>query len=556
MKMNIIKYLMLIASVATLNSCSDDLEEVIYSQLVTSNAFVSESDASAAIDGIYSPLITVTHRAIFYLNDMTTDACYREQMDCELLNEASMSSNADVTTSWSGYYSMVARANTAIDYIPLIADEEFDDDEDAEAGALEKAAYLAQAYFLRAFAYYQLTDLFYTVPLVTDSQIEVTSVVSQSSITEIEDQIKSDLDIAKLSLPLSYAATTDAGRATYGAALGLLARVHMRAAGRLRQSGGDASSEWTSALKYVNEIMELEGSTYSLQAKVWDIFDPTTDAALYNNEIIFAVRASGDIASGASDVGMNFTPWTYDMGWDLFSIPLETVWKFDQDDERFSVLMVTDFRNVYDANAAQPRYYKIPETIEDVNTVYEVTDEKITYELDAGYTQKYKYLNPGTYNYRTNNNVCILRYADIILCKAEILNELYGPTQEAVDLINRIRERAFGHSSKNLVLSDYSNTDALRRAICDERLLELNNEGVRRPDLIRMGLWKETMEDYIAAIKLKSEWMEANAESATDLSSMWLVYPQDLTENDIRRYFPVPKTESDINPDLLNCRDF
>ena len=59
-----------------------------------------------------------------------------------------------------------------------------------------------------------------------------------------------------------------------------------------------------------------------------------------------------------------------------------------------------------------------------------------------------------------------MRFADIILCKAEILNELKGPNQESIALINRIRERAFGNSRHNLSLSDYATKEDLRDALC------------------------------------------------------------------------------------------
>ena len=150
-----------------------------------------------------------------------------------------------------------------------------------------------------------------------------------------------------------------------------------------------------------------------------------------------------------------------------------------------------------------------------------------------------------------------MRLADIILCKAEILNDLNVPSQEGVTLVNRIRERALGNDSHNISLADNSTKEALRSTICDERLLELNNEGVRRPDLIRMGLWKDRLDKYVAAIKVKSEWREKNAiDPNADYSSDWKVYPSDLTENDIRRYYPAPKREQDLNPELANGRSF
>lgn len=549
-------YTVAFLSVGIITSCDSTLEEVVYSELTSENAFKTKDDAIAAVNAMYEPLHGVSNRAVFYLNDMTTDACFMKEMDCELLNELKMSTNQDVSSSWNGYYKIISRANIALDKIPEIADTEFGDDE-AVAAQL-KNRLLAEAHFMRGFAYYQLTDLYYTVPLIISSDIPVDAILPPSSIEDIEKQIDQDLTASKAALPQSYGDKLDAGRATIGAASGFLCRLHMRAAGRARLTGGDDASEWKKALEYANEVLALNGGVYSLQPKVWDVFNPETDATLYNNELIFTVRSSQDIPSGSSDIGMNFTPWDYDMGWNLFSVPLELTWMFDKADERYSELLVTQFRNVYDNDASpKPRYYIIPESVEKVGTVYADSEKQTLNELGASHTKKYKYLRPGTYNYNTKNNMPMLRLADIILCKAEILNELNGPTQEAIDLINQIRSRAFQNDTHNLSLAAYSSTDALRSAICDERLLELNNEGVRRPDLIRMGLWKDRLNKYIAAIKVKSEWRQKNSKDPNaDYTSEWKVYPQDLTDNDIRRYFPVPKRELDLNPDLANCRSF
>lgn len=540
-------------------SCNDTLDEVVYSELTPDNAFATKDDALAAVNGTYERLIPFTNRAIFYLNDMTTDVCYRSGMDCELLNELKLNSNQDVQRVWDCMYQTISRCNIAIDKIQEIPLAQFDEDE-TEAQKL-RDSYIAQAKFMRGFAYYQLTDFFYTVPLVTDSKTPVGSKVDPSTIEEIETQIDKDLREAKAALPQKYDSRNDAGRATFSAAAGYLTKLHMRIAGRLRQSGGDAKAEWNTALGYANEIMALEGSIHTLQPHVWDIFNPDDENCKYNNELIFTVHSNPAGTGGTSDIGMNFTPWNYDCGWDLFSIPLELAWKFEKTDERYTILMKTSFNDVY--NPADISYM-IPETIEKTGTVYKEWKEgdvtKKINELEAAYTQKYKYQNALTYNYNTGNNMPLLRFADIVLCKAEILNELNGPTQDVINLINKIRERAFQDQNHNLKLADYPSKEALREAICDERALELNNEGVRRPDLIRMGLWKDRLTKYIAAIKQKSEWKESNAEAKDgkdyDYSSMWKVYPQDLTDNDIRRYFPVPKRESDLNPALLNCRSF
>ncbi|WP_297271938.1 RagB/SusD family nutrient uptake outer membrane protein [uncultured Bacteroides sp.] len=543
-------------------SCSDFLDETIYSELTEDNAFTTANDALSAVNALYEPLPRIVEMSIFFLNDMPTDACFKKEKDFEILNELQLNGNSDVLTGWKRFYDIVGRANIAIDNIEGIPTEEFGDNEQ-EALAYKKRL-MGEAYFMRGFAYYHLTDLFYTVPLINSSDVPVDAILPPATIAELDKQIHDDLTMAITEniLPQKYASKSDAGRATYGAALGYLCRLHMRTAGRMRQAGQDASQEWEKALDYANQLLQLRGSVYNLQQNVWDIFDPERDECLYNDELIFTVHSNPNSSAGTSAIGMTFTPWSYDCGWDLCSIPLELVWDFDKDDERFSKLIVTSYNDIYDP---EKKKYKIPATPKETGTIYqEITENgelKLTiYEMTSAFTQKYKYTKPLTYNYNTGNNFNFLRLADIILCKAEILNELNGPSQEAIDLINEIRERAFQNSEHNLKLSDYATTEELRNAICDERLFELNNEATRRPDLIRMGLWKNRLEKYFTAIKQKYIYNEDNVEQATgtrpDYSANWKVYPTDLTENDIRRYFPAPKRESDINPDLLNCRDF
>lgn len=545
-----------------LTACSDTLEETIYSELTEDNAFVSANDALSAVNALYEPLHGITETSIFYLNDMPTDDCFKANIDCEILNENQLNGNGDVLKGWEVFYRVVGRANIAIDNISAMPVEEFGDDA-AEAEAYKKRL-IAEAHFMRGFAYYHLTDLFYTVPLVTDSKIAVDAILPPATIEQLDEQIEKDLlaAIADNALPQKYDSRSDAGRPTYGAALGYLCRLHMRTAGRMRLAGQDAAAEWNEALDYADQLLALRGSVYNLQGNVWDIYDPERDECLYNDEQIFTVFSNPNSTAGTSAIGMTFTPWNYDCGWDLCSIPLEMAWSFDKDDERFTKLIVTAFDDVYEPDKIK---YVMPATPQETGTLYQEVMEGgelvlTVNEMASAFTQKYKYTKPLTYNYNTGNNFYFLRLADIILCKAEILNELNGPTQEAIDLINEIRERAFQDADHNLRLSDYATKEALRSAICDERLYELNNEGTRRPDLIRMGLWKDRLDKHFAQIKQKWICNEDNVEQKTgtrpDYSANWLVYPTDLTENDIRRYFPAPKRESDINPALNNCRNF
>src|SRR5690606_39797988 len=91
---------------------------------------------------------------------------------------------------------------------------------------------------------------------------------------------------------------------------------------------------------------------------------------------------------------------------------------------------------------------------------------------------------PNAISQNNGNDIPVVRYADILLSRAEALNELSGPNQESIDLINQVRTRA---GIDNLQLASFSTKEQLRDHILAERGWEFFTEGKRREDLIRMG---------------------------------------------------------------------
>lgn len=541
----------IILSIVMMSSlCACNLDEDLASVYNADNAYVTEQNAQEGVNGIYRYLKEGTHPATFYLNDVSTDAAYKAGLDYEIMNDNNLSGNVDVARAYNGNWQMIGCANSAIDNITPMAEDKF-------KIAAHKKELLAEAYFMRAFAYYQLTNAFYRVPLITNGFYDAVSSPVLASVEELDTQIEQDLLIAASGLPDIWDKKNvggEGGRPTSGAAYGYLMRLYMRKAGYLRELGKDATASWQLALNYANRVIAT--GRYALQPKIWDVFDPTSEKSLYNNEIIFAVRSSERVPSGSSDIALYFTPWSYNYGWDIFSIPLELYWKYDMSDERFSKLLVGEYTDVYNAN----KKYKVP-TRTQVGTLNNENSSPIVVELGQAYTNKYFYEKAGTYNYNTPNNLILLRYADVLLCKAEILNELNGLNQASVDLLNRIRERAFGNTAHNYSLADFATQADFRSVLCDERLLELNNEGGRRIDLIRMGLWKDRMDAYMEAIKNKVETKEHNMGLALgSLSAEWSIYPKfsttPLKRFDKRRYYPIPKVYSSKYPDLQNNRNF
>jgi hypothetical protein len=88
--------------------------------------------------------------------------------------------------------------------------------------------------------------------------------------------------------------------------------------------------------------------------------------------------------------------------------------------------------------------------------------------------------DPNAVSESHGNDVPMLRYAEVLLNRAEALNELNGPSAESIDLLNQIRKRA---GAPEYTLANFTSKDAL----LNERGWEFVAEGKRRMDLVRQG---------------------------------------------------------------------
>ena len=95
-----------------------------------------------------------------------------------------------------------------------------------------------------------------------------------------------------------------------------------------------------------------------------------------------------------------------------------------------------------------------------------------------------KYFDNNAISNAHGNDIPVLRYADILLSKAEALNELRGVNDSSLLLINLVRTRA---GIPDILSADVAGKDAFRDMILRERGWEFISEGKRREDLIRHG---------------------------------------------------------------------
>ncbi|MFD2826664.1 RagB/SusD family nutrient uptake outer membrane protein [Leeuwenhoekiella polynyae] len=292
---------------------------------------------------------------------------------------------------------------------------------------------VGEARALRALSYFYAVRVWGDVPLIIEpfESAEQDLFVERTDKELVLDQIVEDLKFAAENCNTNFGGERDRVLITQGGANALLTQVYM-----WRKDYQNAA---------LTADLVLDNSLYSLVSMAdWsNIF--TTG---FSNESIFEV--------GYNDVQTNALRVLYALGSDSDYFPSEQFRNsFEDGDLRQT--------KIYDTTAAQPR--------------------KIWKYFGEGFNDE----SPDP----SSNNIVLVRLADIILLKAEALNEL-GQTDEALDLLNRIRTRAG--------LPDLDEADAIaaygdvQSAILHERSIELSYEGHRWFDLLRTDKAIEVMQ--------------------------------------------------------------
>ncbi len=506
-KINIflLTFLMMIISVV---SCKNKLEETVYSSLAESNAYETLGDAEALMLSVYAALRGKTNVwGAYYtmdylaLGEFPTD--YGQDgsnSGVPVLESGTWGSDEEyILNLWEGAYKVITTANFAIGVFENMAI-----DEDV------KSRFIAEAKFLRALAYYDLTFNFKDVVLNLNNPNEDLPLSPQSDIIAA---IISDLTDAQAKLP-SYD-TYGAGRATKGAALALRAKTHLN------------NKNWAEAASDAQEVINL--GEYALFPSIVDLFDITNKSV---NEWIFVVHSQEGGAGAESFLPARTLHGTYrNAGQGNIMVSVDLYNSLDLNDDRRNLMangyQDVQLRETIVGSDTLDVYWAAPGTLE-----YSLLEADPTVDLNPtpqSFIPTIKYLggydrfseNPGGY---TGTNYPVMRYADILLVRAEGLNET-GNQGEATALVNQVRARA--GVADLPVLSQ----DALRDAILEERAKELFLEGHRTIDLRRTGKY----------IELWKAGLEAK-------------YPSSNFDylNESKYYFGIPQKEIDANDQINN----
>lgn len=434
--------------------CKKILQPTIYTSVIANNFPSSDADAQSALIPFYAQFstnwgstdpTTGIYLTSFYVNDFGYSWATSVQTDEDFdlyygsFSQFTVGASTYLSTTGMCFYgrlSFIARLTDLIDKID-------------KSNVPSKVTFSAEAKALRAWYLFILDDLYGpSNPRLDPTSVNSLTITPRLTEAAYTTAMESDLNAAIAVLPEKYNGTANWGRVSKGVASMLLLKVEMLAAGRT----GDAVY-WTKAKAIGQSLMAMG---YALDPSYKDVFNTPQ-----NNEVIFAVPGN----SGTVSVWFpNILP--YDA---------KTVQGVD----------VTNSQKYQDVVVPWAFYDKYPSGDTRLQTL--ASSYVNTSGATIGRTNGLKGAIPMKYPFVANQqgfDFVIFQYSDVLLSMAEIINELDGPTPEAIGYLKQVTDRANTTIPQSATVSH----DVLSNFILDERGRELYwIPGVRREDLIRHG---------------------------------------------------------------------
>ena len=572
MKAHIVKPLVIL-TVLLITSCQDFLDTAPKGTL-TATALSTPDRVDALVTAAYASIgndvFTGPITSMWIYGSVRSDDAYKgggsvsdlgeynayEQFN--LIDPTNLNSNLGFPNTWTTAYAAISRANFALKTLDQFTPAQFP----------KKAVRQGEARFLRGHLHFLLKILFKNVPYI-DETLSDDDILAVSNVQYTNDEswnkIAEDFQFAIDNLPVKQ---PEVGRANQLSAKAYLAKL------RLYQAYEQDATHKVTAINpaRLNEVVKLTDDV--INSGAYQLNDDFAKNFLYGfdngPESLFAIQYS--INDGTSfgrisqSTGINYSlAPQYGCCW--FHIPSQNMVNAFKTDAnglpQFDTFDDTSLTETDLTPTGAPVDPRIDHTVGiqshpfkyQPNVLYDHSWERISAlyggfgnmkEQQAADCPCFKKVGPF---YGSSVNIDIIRYADVLLWKAEALIEL-GRSAEALPLINQIRERAKnstgrlktaeGKDPSNYQISQYVDGTNInwtqanaRRALQWERRLEFAMESPRFFDLVRWGIAAETMNAHLATEKKRRAYL-ASAEFIKGRNE----------------YFPIPQREIDFTKGL------
>jgi len=550
-------YYILIPAMLMLNAaCNDFLDEESKTEIDKSKYMMNAAEAEIVLLGVYRNMVTDAmygyHMSILFT--MGTDISQVEGSNNEnfrIIPTNSFSANqAEIQNTWAMLYNSIYNANDFLEEIDRKIVNYTESDKDLAN------IYIAEARALRALYYFELVRRYGNIALMTNTAMsnQHPSTFVQEDPVKVYEYIEQDLLYAVQNLPY---ASDDEGRKnksfrlSKGSALGLLAKVYATWAGHPIQD----KSKWEKAANTAKILVEsgkhglldnYEQLWKNAGAGEWDAKESLIEVSFYSPT---ATNGSADpIGRIGKWNGVKATALAGIRGSNAGNVKVVHTfvldWRNYTDDKRRD-LSVANYRYTDKGCELWAKGANDSEETAIANDADPTKRQKEKQNYTPGKWDTEKYVpqsNKLINNDKSNVNWYVLRYSDVLLIYAEALNEWkQGPTPDAYTAINMVRRRGYGEpietASSKADLAEGLDMTGFREAVRKERAFELAFEGHRRLDLIRWGIYYDTVKE--TAVRLGDWWTGGDAPN-------YAVAKPGYTTKGKHELFPIPQRDMDI----------
>lgn len=481
-------------------SCAK-LDSKVYSVVPNANFWQTPDQIAAGVAPAYTALQALPSGNTFELNEASSDELVipirgGDWLDNNVHVQEWLHNwpvdNTNINGGWNDLYNGIGKANFTLSIVNSLA-----------TPPSNLAAINAEVKVLRDFFYFKAMDMFGNIPYVTSFNVDPSTVTNLER-AKVFDSIETDL---KANIPLLTTAVdaTTYGRINQWVGYAILAKLYLNA------QVYTGTARWADCMDACNKI--ISSGNYSLLSNYFDNFAVNnSNLTGSGNENIFVVPYD-KVNIGGNNWEMMTLHYQNNINFALSGSPwngfCSTADYYSNYDTAsvYTYKGTTKYRTYLDQRAGQfligqqysPVYTYPPSTnvIVSADPSLALTDVQFGIPLvftpnvdvisnpagsfrSAG-IRNIKYFPEAGTSGNQSNDMVLLRYADIMLMKAECEVRLGTNMAEALDLVNQVRTRAYGGDASHNLNAGQLTLDA----ILSERAKELAYEGWRRDDLIR-----------------------------------------------------------------------
>ncbi len=469
-------YTLIIACGLGMSACTD-LDMAPLSMATDQNWFANETQFEMSINDLFRANVW---RVIS--EEWADDEVYRTRLSVYALGTLN-GQDGTVTGMWNDCYKVIGRDNVTIDKLKELSGSVLSDK--------KKDQFMGEALFARACMYSRLVTYFGDIPYCdTTISIDEAFAMGRTPKAQVLEKIYADFDEAIRLLPVTTGAVQ---RPTRGAALAMKARLALY------------NEDWDKVIETTKACMAL--GCYTLYPDFEKLFLSSTHNT---SESVFSIARSI-----ASSVTLEWADWlprnnggwaAMTPSWDLLAaflctdgLPIDESPLFDPHDPFLNrdprcAATIVPFGSTYLGIEYNP-HPVAGETVMNYNTGKEIknNDNKTNAEY-ASFTallwkKGFDITNTQNGN-KTEHDMIIMRYADVLLMYAEAMIEKGTIDATVLNAINQIRARAYGVAVEevgNYPAVTTTNQAKLRTILRTERRMEFARENLRLMDLMR---WK------------------------------------------------------------------